>query len=70
MKKLTLKLGDLRVSSFETAQGRGEHGTVHGAAATPHCTEQWTCGIWCPETTDPQPTGPCRCPEDTQAPLC
>ena len=68
MKKL--KLDDLTVSSFETQRVSGPSGTVHGAAATRHCTQQWTCGIWCPQTTDPQPTAPCQCPVDTEAPLC
>jgi hypothetical protein len=70
MKKLTLKIDQLTVDSFETVQARGAAGTVHAAEGTPHCSEQWTCGIWCPETTDPQPTAPCQCPEDTQAPVC
>ncbi|HVH12851.1 MAG TPA: hypothetical protein VM759_07360 [Longimicrobium sp.] len=74
MKKLTLKADDLKVLSFETAPVRGRAGTVHGAAnTTPNCpqwSEFWTCGIWCPETTDPEVTGPCNCPVDTQAPVC
>lgn len=61
MKKLTLKIDELTVSSFQTAQTPRATGTVHGEAATPRCTEQWTCGIWCPPTTDPAETGPCAC---------
>jgi hypothetical protein len=61
MKKLTLKIDELAVSSFQTAPTPRATGTVHGEAATPHCTEQWTCGIWCPPTTDPAQTGPCAC---------
>jgi hypothetical protein len=61
MKKLTLNIDDLTVHSFQTEQVRGTAGTVFGEAATPRCTENWTCGIWCPQTTDPQNTGPCAC---------
>lgn len=76
MKKLTLKTDDLKVLSFETAPVRGQVGTVHGAAAPKTVEEScnwsdcWTCGIWCPETTDPAITGPCNCPAETQAPAC
>jgi hypothetical protein len=75
MKKLSLTLADLQVHSFETERVQGQAGTVHGAVNTntPNCprqSEYWTCGIWCPETTDPQQTGPCQCPEDTAAPVC
>lgn len=75
MKKLTLRLDDLKVTSFETQQVGGRAGTVHGAAKSnepdcPNWSENWTCGIWCPETTDPQETAPCQCPIDTQAPVC
>lgn len=70
MKKL--KLDDLKVSSFETQDTAGRFGTVHGAASGKSCvwSECWTCGIWCPETTDPAPTAPCQCPIDTEAPVC
>jgi hypothetical protein len=61
MKKLTLNADDLKVHSFQTAQAADRGGTVHGAAATRNCTDQWTCGIWCPPTTDPAATGPCAC---------
>lgn len=77
MKKLTLKADDLKVLSFETAPVRGPMGTVHAAAAAPasvspscYHSECWTCGVWCPETTNPEVTAPCNCPFDTQAPLC
>lgn len=77
MKKLTLKMDDLKVDSFETARVRGMTGTVHGAAKTiPYDCQQWsefwTCGIWCPETTNPEETAPCQCPIyiDTEAPAC
>lgn len=57
MKKLTLNADDLQVSSFQTAQAVEEKGTVHA-----HATYgQWTCGIYCPNTTNPQVTGPCAC---------
>jgi hypothetical protein len=61
MKKLTLKIDELTVSSFQTVRAPQASGTVHGAAATRNCTEVWTCGIWCPPTTDPAHTGPCAC---------
>ena len=64
MKKLTLNTDDLKVHSFATAQVDGEAGTVHGAATTVPCgghTNWWTCGIYCPQTTDPKSTGPCAC---------
>ena len=68
MKKLTLKMDDLRVDSFQTGQVRVTTGTVHGANTGTRCepwSEFWTCGIWCPPTTDPQATGPCQCPNET-----
>jgi hypothetical protein len=58
MKKLTLNADDLRVSSFQTGQAAEAAGTVHGNRAT---YGQWTCGIYCPNTTNPQVTGPCAC---------
>jgi len=65
MAKLTLKLDELEVSSFETADGEREAGTVVGHVATrggcPDTVEDYTCGIWCPPTQDPQDTGPCLC---------
>jgi hypothetical protein len=65
MKKLTLNIDDLKVKSFRTGDERAAEGTVHGAAITttacPPRTEYWTCGIWCPPTTDPANTGPCAC---------
>jgi|GEM_PF-2194240 len=75
MKKLTLKMDDLKVDSFETAQVHATGGTVHGEAITPRCepfSEYWTCGVWCPETTNPEETAPCQCPIyiDTEAPAC
>lgn len=42
MKKLSLKIEDLRIDSFATHTADGEHGTVHGAqlsaAGTCFCT--------------------------------
>lgn len=76
MKKLSLKPEDLTVLSFQTAPAPRGAGTVHGAAAPktldPSCqwSDCWTCGVWCPETTNPEVTGPCNCPEDTKAPVC
>jgi hypothetical protein len=74
MKKLTLKVDDLKVHSFDTAPVSGQTGTVHGAAAASGVSCQWSdcwsCGIWCPETQNPEVTGPCNCPVDTEAPVC
>jgi hypothetical protein len=57
MKKLTLSADDLQVNSFQTAEVAEGKGTVNA-----HATRgQWTCGIWCPPTTDPASTGPCAC---------
>lgn len=77
MKKLTLKVDDLKVHSFETAEVRGSIGTVQGHAPKtldPSCnwSDCWTCGIWCPETTNPEDTGPCVCVIgiETEAPVC
>lgn len=66
MDKLKLDLDTLDVQSFETAETEGERGTVAAhAAKTPlcsaECTEEWSCGIWCPPTYDPNPTEPCLC---------
>ena len=67
MAKLTLKLDELEVSSFETADGEREAGTVvahEPVTRAPGCldtVEDYTCGIWCPPTQDPQNTGPCAC---------
>ncbi|WP_420129633.1 hypothetical protein [Longimicrobium sp.] len=59
MNKLKLNAEDLQVHSFETDQvAEEQRGTVHGARAT---YGQWTCGIYCPPTTDPKVTGPCAC---------
>jgi hypothetical protein len=59
MKKLSLKLDDLRVDTFQTAGGGAERGTLLGHGATvvgntcsPSCP--YTCGI-IPATTDCPP---------------
>ena len=76
MKKLSLAVTDLQVHSFETERVRDDGGTVYGAIVRTNpqsCkrpSEPWTCGIVCPETTDPQATGVCKCPAVTQAPAC
>jgi hypothetical protein len=54
MNKLTLNADDLQVSSFQTAQAAET--TMNRATYG-----QWTCGIYCPNTTNPQVTGPCAC---------
>jgi hypothetical protein len=77
MKKLTLKIDDLQVASFETDAVRGATGTVQGQAAAPNTlagscnwSDCWTCGIWCPETQNPDKTNPCVCFINTEAPVC
>lgn len=75
MKKLKLALDDLKVHSFETDAAQSRGGTVRGNENTggtcPRDSEYWTCGIWCPETTNPQDSGPCNCNiGDTEAPYC
>lgn len=57
MKKLKLNTDELQVTSFQAAEAVQGTGTVHGLATY----GQWTCGIWCPVTTDPKVTGPCAC---------
>ncbi len=65
MKKL--KLENLEVESFETAAVEGKAGTVVAHAPVTQyvgckdTVEDYTCGIWCPPTQDPQNTGPCAC---------
>lgn len=58
MKKLKLHADDLQVSSFQADPAAQANGTVYAARAT---VGEWTCGIWCPPTTDPAVTGPCAC---------
>ena len=47
MKKLSLKIDDLRIESFATDAASGEQGTVRGEDATVDgtCIGQATCGI-------------------------
>lgn len=64
VKKLTLNMDELEVVSFETYAAEGEAGTVEAHITGTRCkdtVEDYTCGIWCPPTTDPQNTGPCAC---------
>jgi hypothetical protein len=65
MKKLALNVESLQVKSLFMGAGEDLAGTVHGAAITtaacPPRTAAWTCGIYCPPTTDPAVTGPCAC---------
>ena len=66
MAKLRLDVDELDVQSFETAEDAGERGTVAANEAatrqcSARCTEDPSCGIWCPPTDDPNSTGPCLC---------
>ncbi|HEU0054844.1 MAG TPA: hypothetical protein VFQ39_16780 [Longimicrobium sp.] len=64
MKKLSLKVEELKVDSFAASAASAERGTVAAhitGRACPDTINDYTCGIWCPPTTDPQNTGPCAC---------
>jgi hypothetical protein len=57
MSKLKLNADALQVNSFQTAEVQAETGAMQARATF----GQWTCGIYCPPTTNPQTTGPCAC---------
>jgi ABC-type multidrug transport system permease subunit len=57
MSKLKLNADALQVNSFQTAEVQAETGAMQARATY----GQWTCGIYCPPTTNPQTTGPCAC---------
>lgn len=57
MKKLTLRVDDLQVLSFDTAEVQAEQGTVDGHMHT----HGLTCGKPCPDTWNLTPTSPCVC---------
>jgi hypothetical protein len=65
MRKLKLSVEALKVKSLLMGEADDVAGTVQGLAITtaacPPRTSVWTCGIYCPQTTDPQVTGPCAC---------
>jgi hypothetical protein len=65
MRKLSLKFEELKIESFESVKHDEARGTVAANATGRNChpdtVEDYTCGIWCPPTTDPQNTGPCAC---------
>ena len=53
MKKLTLKLDDLRVDTFATAEWTGGKGTVQGHYGTAHTQPiQQTCDLSCDATCE------------------
>ncbi|HEU0301638.1 MAG TPA: hypothetical protein VFR37_19440 [Longimicrobium sp.] len=53
MKKLLLKLDDLRVDTFTTAEQRGVKGTVQGHYGTAHTQPiQQTCDVSCDVTCE------------------
>ncbi|HEU0301637.1 MAG TPA: hypothetical protein VFR37_19435 [Longimicrobium sp.] len=65
MKKLTLKLDDLEVDTFTTAEQSGGKGTVQGHYGTTHTQEGHTCNFSCDYTcagyaTSPGPEYPCN----------
>ncbi|HEX2079815.1 MAG TPA: hypothetical protein VHG08_19015 [Longimicrobium sp.] len=51
MKKLTLKLDDLRVETFTTAEQTGGKGTVQGHYGTTHTQQGQTCQGSCGANT-------------------
>lgn len=80
MRKLTLKLDNLNVESFDTG-GIGGSGTVrgHDTIETEWCTGYPDCGVSKPQCQTPHHTcyGTCGCSEgctqlncETQAPYC
>ena len=50
MKKLALKLGDLRVETFTTAEKPGGRGTIQGHYGTTHTQAGETCWVSCQGT--------------------
>lgn len=68
MKKLALKLDDLRVETFQTSAAAGERGTVVGHAPTANGN---TCGFSCPYTCGIVPqTENCRGGDTHHCPVC
>ncbi|HEX6040995.1 hypothetical protein [Longimicrobium sp.] len=74
MKKLALKIEDLRVDTFETADTAGSRGTVmangetvNGETCAPSCP--YTCGIL-PPTADCEGFGPVASTRDDFCPVC
>jgi hypothetical protein len=60
MKKLTLKLEDLTVASFETSRTQAERGTVNANQGTHGDTCADTCGnTICPDTCQPSCVASC-----------
>ncbi len=62
MKKLTLKLDDLRVETFTTASEQSARGTVQGHYGTAHTQPvQQSCGDSCEMTCGTIPPGQLAC---------
>ncbi len=74
MKKLTLKLDDLNVTSFDTGDGHGRNGTVHGhdTVETEWCTGYPDCGVSQRGCQTPRNTcyGSCGCTEGCETNTC
>jgi hypothetical protein len=58
MKKLALKLSDLHVDTFTTADRSGGRGTVRGHYGTTHTQEGHTCNVSCDYTCPGYATSP------------
>jgi hypothetical protein len=69
MKKLRLRLDDLRIDSFQTTQAEQPEGTVFGEQCTCHtqctCPGCPTCYASCNGTCDASCNGSCNCSGDT-----
>lgn len=77
MAKLTLKIDNLKVESFDTGDAHGRVGTVHGhdTIESEWCTGYPDCGVSKPECQTPNYTcyGTCGCTngcDDTYFPAC
>jgi hypothetical protein len=49
---------------------QGQAAAPNTVAASCNWSDCWTCGIWCPETQNPEKTNPCVCYINTEAPVC
>ena len=73
MSKLTLKIEELAVESFDTGV-HGRRGTVrgHDTIETEWCTGYPDCGVSKPQCQTPNNTcfGSCGCTEGCESPFC
>jgi hypothetical protein len=59
MKKLSLRLDDLHVETFATAEPRSGRGTVQGHYGTTHTQAGHTCDVSCEGTCEASCNGTC-----------